>query len=76
MLRKNLLCEASKALVPSVEEMLAEGKIDEVGKVLDDYDKLSGDVDQHGVVFNGGEYYYTLKGIYYLAKDSLGKALF
>lgn len=74
LLRKNLLCEASKALVPSVEEMLAEGKIDEVGKVLDDYDKLSGDVDQHGVVFNGGEYYYTLKGIYYLAKDSLSKA--
>ena len=42
--------------------MLAEGKIDEVGKVLDDYDKLSGDVDQHGVVFNGGEYVLYIEG--------------
>lgn len=76
LLKRGLKRKAVKALVPATETMLSEGKVDEIGRILAEYEKDTLDFDKYGNVFEGGEFYYSFKGRYYLAKDSLSKAKF
>lgn len=73
-IRRGMMREASKALAPAAETMLLTGRIDEAGRALDMYEKYSNDFDKYGNIFDGGEYYYPVRGQYYVKIGSLDKA--
>lgn len=67
--------EASKVLAPAIHTMLKHGRVDEVGQILDDYERLSGNVDKNGNAVPGKEQYYGDKGEYMAAKGDCKGAL-
>lgn len=67
--------EASKVLAPAIHTMLEHGRVDEVGRILDDYERLSGNVDKNGNAVPGKEQYYGDKGEYMVAKGDCKGAL-
>lgn len=73
-MRKGMMRNASKALGPAVETMLLMGRIDEAGRALDMYEKYSNDFDRYGNIFDGGEYYYPVRGRYYVKIGNRNKA--
>ena len=80
MLRKKYLQygylkEASRVLAPAIQTLLKNGRVDDVGKILDDYEKLSGYIDENGNAIHGKEQYYGNKGDYLVARRKYKEAL-
>lgn len=75
-MRRGMMRDASKALCPAAETMLLTGRIDEAGRALDMYEKYSNDFDKYGNIFDGGEYYYAVRGWYYVKIGDQNKASF
>ena len=73
-MRRCMMREASKALAPAAETMLLTGRIDEAGRALNMYEKYSNDFDRYGNIFDGGEYYYPVRGRYYVRIGDQDKA--
>lgn len=67
--------EASKVLAPAIHTMLEHGRVDEVGRILDDYERFSGNVDENGNAIPGKEQYYGDKGCYLAARGNYNSAL-
>lgn len=67
--------EASKVLAPAIHTMLEHERVDEVKQILDDYERLSGNVDKNGNAVPGKEQYYGDKGEYMAAKGDCKEAL-
>ena len=66
--------QAATSLGPLIDVLSEEGRLDEAKRHIDNYEKNSGLFDSLGNIASGKEFYYCMKGEYYMVAGRLDSA--